>query len=116
MHFQKYLNRIGLEKFPSVSLTILKLLQRKHFFAIPFENSDIQVNKRIIINYERIFEKVILHQRVGFCYEWNGLFYHLLEHLGFPVKHLSIIVEGDIKEKPLEYDHMTLLVTINGEE
>lgn len=116
MNFQKYLNRIGLEEFPDVSLTSLKLLQRRHLFAIPFENLDIHVNKRIIIDYERIFEKVVLHRRGGFCYELNGLFYHLLEHLGFSVKRLSAIVEGDIKEKPLEYDHMTLLVTINGEE
>ncbi|MCH2084218.1 MAG: arylamine N-acetyltransferase [Saprospiraceae bacterium] len=80
MNFQKDLNRIGLEEFPDVSLTNLKLLQRRHLFAIPFENLDIHVNKRIIIDYERIFEKVVLHRRGGFCYEWNGLFYHLLEH------------------------------------
>lgn len=116
MDFQQYLKRIGLEETPDVSLQSLMLLQKKHLFAVPFENLDIHIGRRIIIDYERIYEKIVLNKRGGFCYELNGLFYFLLQHLGFSVKRLSAIVDGDIKEKPLEYDHMTLLVTIDGQE
>ncbi len=80
--------------------------------SIPFENLDIHMGRRIRLNEDAFYEKIIKHHRGGFCYELNGSFASLLRKLGFKVRMLSARVASKTGGFSPEFDHMTLLVTM----
>lgn len=108
-----YLKRIGLEKKPP-SLAYLKELQKAHLIHIPFENLDIHYRSKIILDYKKIFDKVVKRGRGGFCYELNGLFYHLLSNLGFDCHIISAeVFSQETMEFGRPFDHMAIVVGID---
>ena len=110
LQIQSYLNRIGINKIKIPSLEFLTELQNRHLLSIPFEDLDIP-GKRIKLDLNKIYQKIIPTKRGGFCYELNGLFHWLLTSLGFRVDMLSARVFNSQKnEFGPEFDHMTLLV------
>ena len=68
--------------------------------------------RALVLNDEALFEKIVVRRRGGFCYELNGLFAMLLRSLGFDVKMLSAGVANSEGVFGPEFDHMTLLVTL----
>ncbi len=105
-----YLNRIEVEK-EEPSLAFLRKLHKAHLLNIPFENLDIHYGQKIILDYQKVFKKVVERGRGGFCYELNGLFYQLLLNLGFKCH----LISGRVKSKETaefgrEFDHMITLV------
>jgi len=111
-----YLKRIHEQK-ENPSFAYLKRLHRSHLLHVPFENLDIHYNKKIQLDYQSVFEKVIKRKRGGYCYELNGLFYHLLFHLGFEVKLISARVKKEkLDEYGKEYDHMAIIVRLPNED
>ena len=101
LNVQKYLERISYQGEIQTNLNTLAALHRHHILSIPFENLDIHYGRKIILDLNRIEQKVITHHRGGFCYELNGLFGALLRELGFDVKLLSARVFGNEKIGPL---------------
>jgi N-hydroxyarylamine O-acetyltransferase len=82
-------------------------------YTVPFENLDIHLGRRILLDEDRFFEKIVLRRRGGFCYELNGLFALLLRSLGFEVFMLSARVHGPGRVGP-DFDHMPLLVQLEN--
>jgi N-hydroxyarylamine O-acetyltransferase len=78
--------------------------------SVPFENLDIPLGRRIVLDEVSLFDKIVTRRRGGFCYELNGLFAALLLELGFNVERLSARVASDGGGFGPEFDHMTLLV------
>ena len=115
MNIETYLRRIQYNGETTVSLQTLTQLQKAHLLHIPFENLDIHQNVPIQLNTERIYNKVVNQHRGGFCYELNGLFYELLKALDFEVRRISARVYHDGEFAP-EYDHLAIVVTIDGKE
>jgi N-hydroxyarylamine O-acetyltransferase len=116
MNVQKYLLRIGINSIDLPSLVQLTILQQQHLLYIPFENLNIHLGKKISLDYEAIFEKVINQRRGGFCYELNGLFFLLLKKLGYKVKRISARVNGSSGNIGKEYDHLAIIVTIENQD
>ncbi len=115
MDSKSYLKRIGIDQIKNPSLEFLTELQNRHLLSIPFEDLDIP-NKRIELDLNKIYNKIIPTKRGGFCYELNGLFHWLLISLGFKVEMLSARVFNSQKQDfGPELDHMTLLVHFNNE-
>ncbi len=113
---EKYLSRIGLDgREFNADLDSLKLLQRSHLLAVPFENLDIHWKRPIVIDTKRFYEKIVNEKRGGFCYELNGLFNKLLISLGFKTRLISARVFNGTEHGP-EYDHAAIIVTIGDEE
>ena len=111
-----YLKRIHQQK-ETPSLGYLRQLHRAHLMHIPFENLDIHYNRKIILDYSKIFQKIITKQRGGYCYELNGLFFHLLYHLGFDPFIISARVRNtDGKAYGKDFDHMAIIVKLDQEE
>lgn len=69
---------------------------------VPFENLDVLSQTPIIIDLERIFQKVIVNLRGGFCYELNGLFGWLLKESGYEVSYVSATVKNPMARGPLK--------------
>lgn len=115
INIKAYLDRIGETKDPP-SESYLRRLHLAHLRRIPFENLDIHYQKKIILDYQKIFNKVITNNRGGFCYELNGLFYHLLYHLGFDCHLISAKVRNDAGEYGPDFDHMAIIVNIDNRQ
>ena len=111
----KYLSRIAYAGPRDPTPEVLRALHERHLLSVPFENLDIHLGREIVTDEQRIVDKVVAERRGGFCYELNGAFAALLRALGFDVTMLSARVpraDGTISP---EFDHMTLLVRIDGE-
>ncbi|SMD35261.1 N-hydroxyarylamine O-acetyltransferase [Reichenbachiella faecimaris] len=105
----KYLKRIKCQRERVPNLRYLKTLHKAHQINIPFENLDIHMGNQIILDIKKIYNKIVLSRRGGFCYELNGLFYHLLSQLGFTCHLISaqIFNEGELG---LPFEHAAILV------
>ena len=109
-----YLERIGVDSAIFVSEDCLEQLHRAHGYTIPFENFDILLGRGIDLSTEKLFQKIILNSRGGYCFELNGLFLQLLLALGFQAK--PLLARVHTRGKPSGRHHQLSLVEINGRE
>ena len=117
MNSQKYLQRIGLEIIEiKPNLENLKLLQKQHLLNVPFENLDIHWNRKIVLDTDKFYKKVVKNKRGGFCYELNGLFNELLKAIGYKTKIISARVSKETNSFGEEYDHLAILTEIDGKK
>jgi N-hydroxyarylamine O-acetyltransferase len=112
MDTKAYFDRIGYRGRVRPSPAVLRRLHRRHLLSIPFENLDIHLGRPIILSESAFCDKIIKHDRGGFCYELNGSFAVLLKKMGFKVSMLSArVARKDAGFSP-NFDHMTLLVQL----
>jgi N-hydroxyarylamine O-acetyltransferase len=111
MEIREYLERIEIHKQLEPHYAFLAELQQSHLLHVPFENLDVVHKREIVLDPQRLFEKIVQKKRGGFCYELNGAFAWLLNKLGYQVTLLSAMVyNGEVNDFGPEFDHMTLLV------
>lgn len=112
MNVSDYLQRLNVAEEPRLDWQYLSVLQARHMLTIPFENLDIMEGREIELDVNAFFNKMVVQQRGGFCYELNGLLYWLLRELGFDVFMLSGRVMRAEGGYGPEFDHMALLVRL----
>lgn len=112
MDIDAYLERINCRGPLPPTAETLRRLQVAHLLSVPFENLSIHAGEPITLDDRALFDKIVVRRRGGFCYELNGLFAALLRALGFRVEMLSAGVMGQAGEFGPEFDHMTLMVTL----
>lgn len=111
-----YLNRISANGIQKPTPDALMYLQRQHLLNVPFENLDIHRNVPIELGIEKLFSKVVLNNRGGFCYELNSLFNELLRSLGFVTRLISARVADGKGGFGNEFDHMAIIVSTGADE
>jgi N-hydroxyarylamine O-acetyltransferase len=116
MDISEYLKRINVITEVKPDLKTLKLLHQNHLLNIPFENLDIHSGRKIILEKDRLLNKIVNEERGGFCYELNGAFYELLISIGFKVKRISAGVANKDGVFGPGFDHMALIVILDDEE
>ncbi|WP_328683395.1 arylamine N-acetyltransferase [Streptomyces sp. NBC_01261] len=110
-----YLRRLGVQHPASPTVDVLRELHLRHLQTVPFENLSIHLGEEIVLEENRLLDKVVGAGRGGFCYELNGLFGALLTALGFEVELLAARVYGDEGRTGIPYDHLALRVrTVDG--
>ncbi len=109
---ERCLNRCAYNTPTKPTLATLGALQLAFLLKIPFENLDIHLGRPIRLSTDSIYEKIIMKNRGGFCYECNILFFDLLKMLGFRVDYLSARMVTENGVGP-EFDHMVLLVHLD---
>ena len=113
MNIDTYLQRIAYTGSTEPTWQTLHDLHLAHLLTVPFENLSIARGEAIVLDEDRLFEKIVVQRRGGFCYELNGLFSALLRELGFDVTRLSAgVMSADGQFGP-DFDHMTLLVSLD---
>lgn len=112
MDIKTYLNRIKIRNLSKPTKENLCYLHKQHLLNIPFENLDIHYGKTIELDLEAIYQKIIIGNRGGFCYELNALFSSLLCKLGFQTNMVSARVHVKSGTYGKEFDHMALLVAV----
>ena len=98
MDVKKYLERIGIGDSVNLmpSYELLKLLQLSHLYSVPYENLDIIKGVPLCSDIQKVYEKVVLGRRGGWCFELNALFAKLLRELGFTTQnYLARFWRGD---------------------
>ena len=111
-----YLERIGYRGEVSSNLETLGKLMQCHLAAVPFENLDVfHGHLEPSLETERMFAKIVLNRRGGYCFELNGLFSKLLEAIGFSVScTFARILFGRSFVPPKA--HRVIIVEIQGEK
>jgi N-hydroxyarylamine O-acetyltransferase len=108
-----YLDRIGYSGPTEPTAATLAALHRAHMLTVPFENLDIHLGVRNVLDPDHIFDKVVHRRRGGWCFELNGLFALLLERLGYRVTRCAAgVVLSDEPPTP-DFAHLTLRVDVD---
>jgi N-hydroxyarylamine O-acetyltransferase len=107
-----YFARIGYRGPTDRTVETLRALHHAHLLAVPFENLDIALGRKIVVDEEAILRKIVEQRRGGFCYELNGAFAALLRAMGFQTTLLSARVARDAGGEGPEFDHLTLRVDL----
>jgi N-hydroxyarylamine O-acetyltransferase len=105
-----YLARIGFHRAPRPNIASLRILQRAHTLAVPFENLDVQLGRPLTTDIGQAYEKIVLRRRGGWCYEQNGLFGWALAEIGFEVTRVAASVMRAERGDAAEANHLALLV------
>ncbi|MBC7003026.1 arylamine N-acetyltransferase [Photobacterium sp. BZF1] len=107
--------RLGLSLSQLEGLEGANALCQAMVTSIPFENLD--VLSGISINDEtcHLYQKLILSQRGGVCFELNNFLYELLMHCGYCVYRVAarMFVDGELRDVA---NHIALVVELNGEK
>ena len=90
-----YLGSIGHSGSTAPTSDTLLAIHHAHLQAVPFENLDIALGRKIVVDQGAFIRKVVEQRRGGFCCELNGGFAALLRALGFRVTMLSARVARD---------------------
>jgi N-hydroxyarylamine O-acetyltransferase len=112
LNIPAYLERIGYTGPLTPNTQVLRGLHRAHMLAVPFENLDIGLGRKITCDEDAILRKIVQQRRGGFCYELNGAFAALLRKLGFKVTLLSARVARQDGSSGPEFDHLALRVDL----
>jgi N-hydroxyarylamine O-acetyltransferase len=107
-----YLDRIDYHGSTAPNTDTLRAIHRAHLLAVPFENLDIALGRKIVLDEEGLLRKIVERRRGGFCYELNGAFAALQRSLGFQVTLLSARVARDEGGEGPEFDHLCLRVDL----
>lgn len=110
-----YLDRIAHRGPTTPTLENLRALHLAHQQAIPFENLDVLLDRRINIDLAAVERKLVGDRRGGYCFEQNNLFGAVLRALGYTVTPLLARVRRnapDDRRTPLT--HMLLRVDLDG--
>lgn len=110
-----YFTRIGYTGPRTPKLDTLREIQRRHVYAIPFENLDIALGRGIRIDLATVERKLVHDRRGGYCFEQNLLLQHVLGALGFAVTPLIARVRWQaVPEVVTAQTHMMLRVELAG--
>ncbi len=112
MRLEAYLTRVDYEGSLAPTLETLTALHRAHLTSISYENLDIHLGRPLVLKPERIFEKLVLERRGGWCYEMNALFARVLRELGFEVTLLGGAVNRARLGTRADLNHLALLVSL----
>ncbi len=113
MRLESYLERIGYEGNVKPDLDCLKKIHLHQALSVPYENLDIQLERPVDLNIERIFDKIVKNGRGGWCFELNGLLQWALEEIGFDVSRCVAGVLRDERGDTILGNHLILLVQLD---
>ncbi len=113
---EKYLNRIRYAGTPDVSVGTLDDLIYAHQCSVPFENLDVyDFHREIRLDEDSLFEKLVNRNRGGYCFETNGLFYHMIRAMGFDARPcLCRVMFGLQYPEENLIDHRGTIVYLDG--
>ena len=114
MNFDAYAERIGYRGTSAPNADTLEGIVLAHALRIPFENLDIHLGRPIDLDPARVFEKLVVQRRGGYCFEQNGLLLEVLRAIGFKVRPLAARVLWGMPQNDRPRTHMLLQVEIGS--
>ena len=108
-----YLDRIGYHGPVKPTLECLRHVHRGHALSIPYENIDVQLGTLVDQDIERIFDKLVIRKRGGWCYEMNGLLGWALTAIGFRVMRVAAGILRSERGDVALGNHLVLMVDLD---
>lgn len=100
--------------FTTHKIEFLNELQSAHIAKFSFNSLGVLLNGKINVDSKSVFEKIVIEQLGGYCFEHNKLVYDVLTDLGFETKMVIAKVGSDItSDSPRT--HRITLVTLNND-
>jgi N-hydroxyarylamine O-acetyltransferase len=84
-----YFSRIGYDGTRAPTLEALRAIQLLHPQAIAFENLNPLLALPVKLDVDSLQQKLVRSRRGGYCFEHNGLLFHVLRALGYRVTGLA---------------------------
>lgn len=107
-----YLDALGIAQEPP-SLALLSEITSRHVAAFPFASIGPRLRDELPLEPERLFDRIVVRHRGGYCFEQNGLLHEVLEGLGFDVDYqLARVVNNQDIHPGLT--HRVVLVRLAG--
>jgi N-hydroxyarylamine O-acetyltransferase len=113
MRLADYLDRIRYAGPVRPDLATLKGVHRAHHLAIPYENFDVQLGRRVTTDPAAAFDKIVGRARGGWCYEMNGLLGWALGEIGFEVTRMAGGVMRAARGDAVVGNHLVLRVQLD---
>ncbi|MDM1553479.1 MULTISPECIES: arylamine N-acetyltransferase [Chryseobacterium] len=115
LQLEKYLKRIHYSGDLGANMEVLKRIHQLHPQYIPFENIDSYTGAVPSLDFENIFQKLVLESRGGYCYEQNLLLSEVLKCIGFKVElELGRVVWHRDENSSAAKTHLLLIVELNN--
>lgn len=109
-----YFQRIGYTGSMEPTLETLRAIHLHHAQSIPFENLSPFLRIPVMLDIDSLYQKLVLSNRGGYCFEQNLLLCEVLKAMGYSVRGLGARVLWNIPEGTITArGHMLLLVEIN---
>jgi len=109
----QYCERIGYSGSLYADLPTLQALHLHHPQAIAFENLDSWCGQQVSLDPDGVFNKLVLANRGGYCFEQNLLFSRVLRTIGFGVTGMAARVLWNVPlDAQIPRTHQTLLVDV----
>jgi N-hydroxyarylamine O-acetyltransferase len=115
VNLDAYCGRIGYAGAREASLPVLREVLRRHAIAIPFENLDVLLGRRISLDPANVERKLVHDARGGYCFEQSTLMMHALRAMGFDVSPLIARIRWQVPpEVVTNLGHMRLRIELGG--
>lgn len=107
-----YLDRIGFSTAVRPDLETLTAVHRAHLSAIPYENLDIHLGRKLRLGADHGFDKLVTRHRGGWCYEMNELLITALAAIGFKVYRAGAGVHRELRGDVVLGNHLIGIVDL----
>ncbi|MCL2774280.1 MAG: arylamine N-acetyltransferase [Oscillospiraceae bacterium] len=111
---EKYLERIKYSGKTPLNYETLSNLVYCHFTSVPYENFDILNNIPLSLKVPDLYDKIVIRNRGGYCFELNTLFNWLLTETGFTTHTYIARFLADETGIPMRR-HRVMRVDIDGQ-
>ena len=108
----RYIRALGLQ-VSGPDLAFLTEITRRHVAQFAFSSVGPLLEEDLPLDIESLYQRIVVNQRGGYCFEQNGLLYAMLQELGFDVSlYLARVIYDQDIHPPLT--HRITLVEIDG--
>jgi N-hydroxyarylamine O-acetyltransferase len=87
-----YLRALDLHR-SNLDFDFLTELVRRHVATFAFSSVACRLGEDLPLDFESLFDRIVVRRRGGYCFEQNGFLYEVLERLGFaPTLYLARVI------------------------
>ena len=88
----KYLGVLNLHDC-EIGVEFLSEVVRRHIATFAFSSVGCRLGEDLPLDFESLFDRIVVRRRGGYCFEQNGLLYEVLAELGFsPELYLARVI------------------------
>lgn len=109
----QYLRALGLQQRNPDPAFLIDMTQR-HVARFAFSSVGPRLGDDLPLDLDSLYSRIVVQKRGGYCFEQNGLFYEILEELGFAVSlYLCRVIHNQDIHPGLT--HRITMVELDGE-
>jgi N-hydroxyarylamine O-acetyltransferase len=82
---RKYLEALNI-KPSGPTLAFLGEMAKQHVATFAFSSVGCRLGEDLPLDFASLYQRIVVQRRGGYCFEQNGLFFEILEELGFDVE------------------------------